>query len=282
MALTHSQFDNPAEAEACSRRGLERNPDAAGLLWFFGLFLNREGRHEEALSFLTRYLELDPASSKAPHRIANLLLSMRRLPEAIPMFREPLEEQPDDPEISFEFANCLLLKGAYAEGWEHYQHRVRLHEIANKFFTSPKSFWQGEPLETGPLLVSAEHGFGDVIQFCRFLLDLPDESTIRVQRELVSLLSRSFPRHRVIGLHDDPGTFAKEIPLLDLPRVLHRELSGISSSIPYLVPDPDRSAYWSERLQRISGRKVGNTWSSNQAHRLNHWRRIPLSRWSLL
>jgi hypothetical protein len=132
----------------------------------------------------------------------------------------------------------------------------------------PGPLWRGEPLAGRTLLVHEEGGFGDTLQFVRFLPALAAQAAhiiLRVQAPLIRLLRRSLPQTiRIIAQNDTLPPFDIQCSMLSLPRALRTSLASIPADIPYLTPDPDQVAQWRGRLRAISGPewlRVGLVWA---------------------
>ena len=125
----------------------------------------------------------------------------------------------------------LLMRGDLAEGWDEYEWRLRSSERKGPRF--PEQPWQGESLAGKHIYVQAEQGFGDTLQFARYLPLLAARAgavTLRVHQQLVRLLRESLPGITVLGDRGDPAPYHCDAVLLSLPRLFKTRLETIPAA----------------------------------------------------
>lgn len=137
-----------------------------------GALLRRLGRSDEALQAYAQAIALDPASAIAYANRANLLRAMERLEEAVQDYDRALAIAPQDAQVHWNKATTLLAAGHLAEGFAEYEWRWQWSGFATRRPGFAQPAWQGEPIAGKTLLVHAEQGAGEVIQFLRFVLAL--------------------------------------------------------------------------------------------------------------
>lgn len=296
-ALMH--MSDPAGAETAFRRALELRPGFSDVLYNLGTLLAGTGRAEEALEPLAaaaasdpgrpakhynlanalreaghpeaavqRFraaLDLDPGHADARNNLAATLHEMGCLDEAESEFRRALDRAPEDAGLHWNLALVLLQKGDYRAGWAEYEWRWR-----HPGFTSPRrSFreprWDGRPLPEGTLLVWAEQGLGDGIQFARFA-SLAAERCGQVVLECrppLARLLRSLPGvPRVVAMGDELPPFDAHIPAMSLPHVLGATPDTIAArATPYLAVPQGIAA--DPRIRTAPGRKIGFAWAGS-------------------
>ena len=129
--------------------------------------------------------------------------------------------------------------------------------------------WGGEPIGDRVILLHAEQGLGDTLQFCRYVpLIAAAEIVLEVQAPLVRLLSQLPGATQIVARGDSLPQFDLHCPLLSLPRALGTTLGTIPVTTPYLTPAPALAAGWRERLAGLPGLRVGLVWAGGQRHRL--------------
>ena len=128
--------------------------------------LNKLGRFEEAAAASTRALQLDPHSSKAHNNLACSLRELGRAADADALFAKAITLKPQSPEPHYNLAMALLRRGELARGWEEYEWRFAV--FAGTAPTIQRQ-WDGQPLKGRTLLIHAEQGLGDTLQFIRYL-----------------------------------------------------------------------------------------------------------------
>jgi hypothetical protein len=154
----------------------------------------------------------------------------------------------------------LLVAGRHEEAWPEWEWRFRADLGLARRFERP--LWTGEPLEGRTLLVHAEQGIGDMVQFCRYIAHLPRDGKVilEVHPPLVQLF-RQFDRlASVVGVGDPLPAHDVRCPMMSLPL---RTGAGVPASVPYVKADPVRVAAWRDRLSALAGRKVGVAWAGN-------------------
>ncbi|WP_165186936.1 tetratricopeptide repeat protein [Caulobacter soli] len=269
LGIALNDLSRHAEAAPSFRAAVLLDPGYVDAHHNLGKALHAAGRLEEAGLALQEALRLRPEDAGALNDMGILLHELGRVADAEMVLRAGLAITPEDAGLHYNLGLVLLLTGQYEEGWAQYHWRWKTEDYRTRQrgFTQPE--WDGSPLPAGRLLINAEQGLGDTLQFCR-LAPLaaarlaPDARlTFEVHRPLISLLRDQWPGIEVIG-HDDPlPAFDAHLPLLSLGGVLGQDHQTIDGA-PYLRPDPDRVAAWAQRLAPLKGLKVGLVWAGGQ------------------
>ncbi|HYD71357.1 tetratricopeptide repeat-containing glycosyltransferase family protein [Azospirillum sp.] len=257
-----------AEAEAAYRAALDRAPNLVEAHENLGLVLVKQGREEEALDLLDAAGRLRPERPLWRAR-ATALLALGRARDAAESYAREMEFHPADAGLHWNRAFALLLAGDMAEGWEEFEWRRNDDNAQPPWRPFPQPTWRGEDVQGRTLLLYAEQGLGDTIQFLRYVPMVAARGArivLEVQPPLLPLLE-GFPGvARVIGRGEPLPDFDLECPLMSLPRVFGTRVDSIPADVPYLRPDPARAAAWRERLLRHNGGegpKVGLVWAGN-------------------
>ncbi len=224
-------------------------------------------RPEEALVSFERSLALNGASADTYTNIGIVLRALGRHREALESFDRTLVRKPDDPKASFVSAFVRLALGDFKRGWALYESRLRDPELG----TVPRTFavprWEGrEALAGKRLLVYADQGLGDAIQFCRYLPRLAAQGVSVVFEVMPPLraLLRSLPEGiELMSRGERIPAVDYQCPLLSLPLALGTDLATIPADVPYLAPEPARVAQWATRLAERPGVRVGLAWQGN-------------------
>jgi tetratricopeptide (TPR) repeat protein len=256
-----------AEAIAAYTLALSQKPDFAGALDARGLLLAEEGRFTAALRDADAATSLAPGDAQAQNTRGNILRALGRLDDAIACYRRAVALQPRYADGHFNLAQALLAAGRLAEAWGEYEWRWQTPQMAasRRPFTAP--LWMGEAGLGQRLLVHAEQGLGDVLQFCRYvpLLAARGFSVIfEVPRPLARLCA-SLPGIAELVIQGDAlPAFDLHIPLMSLPGRFATTLETIPGAVPYLGADPSAAALWRRRLEGLgSGLRVGLAWAGN-------------------
>lgn len=242
------------------------------------------GRFEEAQEALEQAISLDPNRAET-HNNLGLLTKHRNALEAIPCFEKALQIKPDFYDAAWNLSLVQLMAGQYEQGWQNYEYRFITGNVPFHGINQPH--WNGEDLTNKTILLTYEQGYGDTLQFCRFVTGLKTQFNaerilLMVQPPLVSLLSYSFADiAEVFSAETKPENleFDYHAPLLSLPRGFKTTLSTIPNANPYLFVDP-RDAY----LSPIDSDKlhIGICWAGNprkdlpKIHEVDLRRSVPL------
>jgi tetratricopeptide (TPR) repeat protein len=261
------ELDRLMEALACCDRALALAPDYWGVHLRRGVTLAKLGRYSEAEVHLARGVALDPSNAAAHYDLGNLHGAQRRHELALASFMRALELRPDYPEARWNVALLRLLRGELREGWALYEERFAMDawQGAKRRFEGPR--WTGrEPLDGKRILLWAERGLGDMLQFSRYatlVRDLGAEVVLEVHARLRVLLEGQFPGVPTVALGTASGTFDYQCPLLSLPHALGTELETIPAGVPYLKADPAAVERWSRRLPGDGSLRIGIAWQGN-------------------
>lgn len=207
-------------------------------------------------------------------------------------YEKALTLRPNFPAAQWNLGICLLLQGDFEQGWKQYEWRWQWDGFGEVHRPFAQPVWQGEPPPAtgGTLLVTAEQGFGDTIQFARYLpllVEQGHEVVLEVQVPLYTLLWHSLGRYgvRVVPrtespdrVHDDLR-FDRYVPLMSLPARFGTRLEDIPGQQPYLFAEPTRETLWADRLAAAAGprRRVGLAWRGRPMHARDRERSMPAS-----
>jgi tetratricopeptide (TPR) repeat protein len=278
------ELDRAPEAETCYREALRLDHSFAEAHANLATVLDRLNQPAEAEASYREALRLQPDYAEGHNNFAVLLHDQRRLDEAEAYGREAVRLRPDYAEAHVNLALTLLVAGRLAEAWPEYEWRWRLKKQAKHVRDFAQPLWNGGETGDGVLLLHAEQGFGDTLQFCRYapIMAKGRKVVLEAQRELLPLLTGLPGLERVVAHGDDLPEFDLHCPLLSLPRVLGTTLTNIPGNAPYLAADPLRVARWRRRLADIEGLRVGLVWAGNPAMGADRHRSIPFDRFGEL
>jgi hypothetical protein len=246
-------------------------------------------RLDEAVAHGRHAVALEPGNPDFHYNLGIALHDRQDIEEAIACERRAVRLAPDAPEPHFELAENLLIAGRLDEGWQEYEWRYRLPHapppIPVEWLTGrgladcPQ--WNGQPME-GTLLLVADQGFGDVIQFARYVpmaATLCPNAIVACSAEMLPILRQQPGGLNARGLWDAVPHFDAWCPLSGLPRLFGTVLTTIPVQIPYLHPDPELAARWRTRLDELVPkglRRVGLVWSGRSTHGNDHNRSMRL------
>jgi tetratricopeptide (TPR) repeat protein len=299
-----------AEAEPHCRQAVALRPGAASARFALGLVLQKQNRWAEAEAAYERAVQLPPTYPRAWNNLAIVRMNQGKLDdaaaalreaigfdadyveahynlgtvhqeqgvysEALAAYRRATELNPDYVDAHVNEALLHLRHGEFEQGWPKYEWRWRRDSNPPRSFTEP--LWDGGDLAGRTILLHAEQGVGDTLQFVRYapLVKAKGGPTLilECQPALVRLL-RSVPGvDRVIPRSDNPTPlFDCHAPLLTLPRLFGTTLDTIPANIPYLGAVADSATVWEKKVGRELD--VGLVWRGNPGNSRDRQRSIP-------
>jgi hypothetical protein len=230
------------------------------------------GRLDEALATAKRAEALAPSDPLCLHNLAIIHYERLEIDECLDCARRALAIDPSLPGAHFERAEALLLRGEMAEGWEEYEWRFRIAGAAPLMPPTDKPQWDGTPFSDRTLLLIADQGFGDVIQFSRYIPWVAGRCpnlAMACSAEVAPLLRQIHPGLKIFQRWEQAPPYAAFSALSGLPRLHATRLDTVPAPIPYLRSDPVRKAAWAERLSQVAPRgyrRVGVVWAGRPTH----------------
>ncbi len=257
-------------------------PDLAEAHANRAIVLRDLNRHPEALESLDRALALKPDSAEAHNNRGNVLRDLNRPAEAIVSYEQAIRLRPDFAEAYMNLGIQRLLLGDYAGGWPLYEWRRKTDQFAEwrRTFTQPE--WTGEqPIAGKTLLLYAEQGLGDAIQFMRYVPmveSLGASVILEIPAPLVTLSDTLNAKARRIIKGATPPDFDLHCPLMSLPLAFKTRIETLPAEPSYLAVDPRKAEEVRARLGVRSKKRIGLVWSGYAGHRNDRDRSIALRR----
>jgi tetratricopeptide (TPR) repeat protein len=249
------------EAVGVHRQALTLAPDHPGILTDLGSALVLQGKADEGLSLLCKAVALAPHWPVAHVNLGIAFTRAHRFAEALDAFKSAQEADPNFVYARFCESNVHLMQGNYERGYAMYDaHRVVYpHRYRERR-------WDGSPLNGRAILLYAQHGLGDTLQFVRYvsrIAGMGGRVILQVQPNLVPLFSAETAAASVVALNEDPGPFDVQATLLEVPSILGDTIETIPATVPYLRADPTRVAHWRAYLNHDQAFKIGIAWHGN-------------------
>ena len=236
-----------------------------------------DGRLDAAETELRAHLAARPGHFDSMVYLARTLDGLARFDDAIALYRQALAATPDHAATHLLLAQALLATGRYAEGWREYEWRNR-GEGGAPFPNIEAPRWHGEALDGRTVLIVGEQGFGDVIQFARFLSRVKARGG-RVSMAVSRPLAALFNDHPAIDhLFTDwhrVGAFDCYCPLSSLPEALEIDADDLPGEVPYIAADERRAKRWARRLGPAERRRIGLCWAGRPTHPNDRNRSLP-------
>ncbi len=307
-----------AEASAAARAAIRLKPDYAEAYDNLGSVLFDSERYDEAVNSFRKAIELKPASAVSYNNLAlalgeigqmdeairacrtavrlhgdyaggwnslgNLLAQQGEYEEAAAAFGRAIHIRPDYALAHWNLSFIPLLLGDFQTGWTEHEWRKKTNvESRPREFSQPQ--WDGGELNGRSILIHAEQGFGDTIQFARYMPMVASRGgsvLLQCPVELASLMRHSLEIAQVVGGGDLPS-FSCHCPLLSLPAVFKTRLDTIPVGMPYLKSPAESTAKWRRLLDPGASRMcVGLVWAGNPRRKLDRQRSVDLEQLSPL
>jgi tetratricopeptide (TPR) repeat protein len=288
-----------AEAEESYRRAVELQPGHARAHNNLGCVLHMQGKLDAALAEYRKALDLDPALPQANQNYAsiardgealqraaqsylrqtqasprdamaftdlgNTWRELGRHREALAAYDRALSIDPDLAEAHFSRSFVLLLLGDYSAGWKDYEWRWRIPAFNAPARRFAQPTWDGREIAGGTLLLHAEQGLGDTLQFVRYaplVARRCAKVVLECQPELLGLMRSVRGVGQVLAQGDPLPPFGAHAPLMSLPQVFDTTLQTVPWDGPYVHADAQRVAQWRDAVrEQVAGLKVGLVWA---------------------
>lgn len=274
-------LERHAEALVDFEAALRLAPGHPDILYNRGNALMQLDRHAEAIAAFDRVLAAVPAHARAWTNRGRALEALNRHEEAVASFGKAITLQKDYADAHFNQALALLTLGDLRRGFEQYEWRWKRSGMSDARRGYGRPLWLGEfPLGRKTILLHAEQGLGDTIQFVRYaplLARAGATVVLEVQPELKALLSRLDGVASCHARGETLPAFDLHCPLGSLPLAFKTEPENIPADIPYLRADDSRVAKWRPAIEALPGKRVALTWAGHAKHANDRNRSIDLA-----
>jgi tetratricopeptide (TPR) repeat protein len=269
------------EALASYERALAIKPDFDKAWNSLGATLRRLGRDEEALASYEKALAASPNFVEAHCNRGHALCALNRHKEAIASYEKAVAIKPDFADAHWNESIARLALGDYKEGWKKFEWRWKTPDCASKERDFGVPLWLGDqPLNGRTILLHAEPGLGNTIQFARYapLVAAKGGTVIlEVPAALKALMGGLAGVSAVFAQGERLPAFDLQCPLFSLPLALRTEVATIPAKVPYLAAAAERVELWQSLLPAGRRIRVGLVWSGKAAHRNDHRRSLALA-----
>jgi Flp pilus assembly protein TadD/ADP-heptose:LPS heptosyltransferase len=265
------------EAVAMFREALEQKPKFGSAHNNLGLAHLELGKSEDAVFHFREALKHGNNKAETHNNLGVGLMQLAKPHEAIESYRQAAKIRPDYPEAHVNMARAMLLLGDYKRGWREYEWRLRCKSYERREFRKPR--WAGTSRPGERVLLHAEQGLGDTLQFIRFAPIVQQSGAkvlVECQPSLAPLLSRCRGIDQVVARGEPLPDFDSYASLMSLPSLLETTLYTVPAFGPYLFADPNRIQQWQEDLAGVSGFRVGIAWQGNPEYEGDSWRSVEL------
>ena len=274
------------EAITKYKKALSFKPDFVMAYCNLGSAFHESGLLNEAKTCFKKAIALNPDYAMAYSNLGSIHQEFGNIDGAIENYDRAIALNPDEPTAHKNKSIALLLQENFTEGWPEYEWRLQTKVHSLRDFRKPG--WDGSPLNGKSILVHAEQGFGDTIQFVRYLPMVKAQGghvIFECHKSLFRLLKKCDGIDRIIERSSNivpEVQFDFHIPLLSLPGLFGTTLDSIPSDVPYVTVDPGLVEKWQIRLNHDSNFKIGIVWAGNPSFKNYHNRSCSLTDFAAL
>ena len=268
------------EALASYDKAIEISPEYSKTFNHRGVALKELERLEEALSSYDKAIAMNPECAEAYYNRGNTLREFKRLEEALKSYDNAIAIEPDFADAHWNKSLALLVVGEFRQGWASYEWRWAKKGLTTPKRNFPQPLWLGVAnIADKTILLHAEQGLGDTIQFCRYakmVKSLGARVVLEVPPALSGLLNGLQGVDTLVQTGQALPEFDYHCPLMSLPLAFKTELLTIPSPSPYLCADGHKLEQWSAKLGERKKPRIGLVWSGSTTHKNDHNRSLKL------
>lgn len=272
-----SELGQTEEAEIHLRRALALNPSSSDARCALAVFLTATERPQEAIRQFRSVLARAPKNVDAWANLGVATLATGDTAEAERCYRQAIVLDPRHAEAHYNLAWTLLLTGRWAEGWEEYEWRWRMPTFSSRRRDFAEPLWDGSPVFDGALLLHAEQGLGDAIQFVRYALEakkLCSSVIVECAPSLAALFQDAKLADKVVIAGEPLPPFTAHVPLMSLPRIFATSVGNVPHARAYL-PTPVSIAPHLQLPEKKRRLRIGLVWAGSADNKIDQRRSIP-------
>lgn len=276
-ALEH--LNRPTESKEFFTKAATLAPGDSRVHYNLARFLQVQGDLDGAERAYQSALNCDPENTQVLVNLSETLKDLGRVEEALAICERVVAREPTHATAHWNRSLLQLRMGHFERGWQEYEWRWKHPDFPTKELRFDRPKWLGhESLKGKSILVHAEQGLGDTIQFCRYIKFLTDAGAVVLfapQKQLAALMKYIQADCQIVDVNDKALCFDYHTPLLSLPLSHRTETATIPNAVPYLRADAARINYWKRRMGS-HGFKIGVCWQGNVGQ-LDRGRSFPLA-----
>ncbi len=277
LGVALAELSQDQESIDCFQKALQQMPNATDIHNNFGNALRLMGRLQDAEAQFRHADQLKPNDPGIQNNLGIVHVFAGRVHAALSCYDRAIELAPDYPSAHLNRAFAWLTLADFERGWEEYEWRWREKNVTPREF--PQPVWDGSPLEGKRILLHAEQGFGDTLQFIRYAALVKQRGGFVIfegPQPLMRLLASVKEIDHLVSRGDPLPPFDVHCALLGLPRLFKSDLNTLPARVPYLLPEKRRVEGWRDAIRSIPGFKVGIAWQGSKAFKADRHRSVPL------
>ena len=248
---------------------IKLNPDFVEAWVNYGLVMYEQERYDDALLAYSQALKIDPNFLDALLNRGNALYKLQKFSESIDAYDAAIAIDENFADAHFNKSMPMLLLGDFESGFKEYEWRLKCASLKEASRAIDRPAWCGEALKDKTILLYSEQGYGDTIQFCRYVKlvsELGAKVILEVQEPLVSLLSSIEGVSQVFAKGEILPDYDYQSSLLSLPKILKTTVANIPSPGKYIQLNSGLADQWQQRLGASVRPRIGLAWRGNKKH----------------
>ena len=260
------------------RSALAANPQYPEAYYNLGNALRAEGEWQEAVECYENLLRQVPGDLSGWLNLGGSLIALHRFEAAVRAERRAIELDPACSDAHWNLGLALLATGDYLSGWREYEWRLKDSQ-AFPATCAGRPMWDGSPLSGRTLLLRAEQGFGDALQFFRYAPLLARQGArvvVECRAELLPLFASQGLGVQLFCAGEEPPPFDTFAYLMSLPFLLGTTLANIPATGPYLRADDALREEWGGKMRGGGRLKVGVVWAGSAGYQNDRYRSLAL------
>lgn len=266
-------------------RAIQLKPNNPQIHYNLGNTFMAQCKYDHATASFERAIQLNPDFAEAQNNFGCALQTNREINQAIVHHQRAIELKPELADAHHNLGMAFLKLGELRQGWQEYEWRWKVPGLPqHPQFSRPR--WDGTPLNGRTILLFAEQGIGDSIQFIRYVPLVARQGgrvILQCRPELSRLLQNIPGIQQIVAPNDPLPDFDLHFPLMSLPLAFATDIHSIPADVPYLTPDPVLVAQWKSRLDSAPGKfKVGLAWAGSPNFKSDQLRSMELQQLSPL
>jgi hypothetical protein len=285
LSIAHNELGNAwmdlgnvQLAAAVYRRAIECPEPSVEAFSNLGSIFRKQGQLDAAISLYRRALAINANFAEVWCNLGIAFKEQNKLDEALGAYRKALAIKPDLADARYKESHLLLLMGDFLDGWKGYEYRwSTVQKATRRQFSRP--LWRGDATLAGrTILIHAEQGFGDALQFLRYIPLLEQRGAkivLEVEPALKDLVSASSRIPHIFAHGETLPDFDFHCPMLSLPLAFSTTLDSIPNKNPYLFCPESHRQKWQDLLAPMPGPRIGFVWFGNREHMNDFNRSIP-------
>lgn len=254
-------------------QAIKLNPNAAEVYYNLANVLKDSGKNKEAIENYKQAIGINSDYAEAYCNLGLAYKETGRYDDAIENYELAIRLKPDFVQAHWNRSLVLLVKGDFAQGFEEYQWRRNTELKVTAYPNRDKMpSWDGSSFVGKRLFIHYEQGFGDNLQFVRYLPMVKERGgtvIYEAKKPLIELLRNFDGIDELVEAAFDgrpAQKFDYHLPLLSLPKIFNTTLETIPANVPYLSADPEKTEYWRQYLHRDDAFKIGIVWAGKASH----------------